>query len=70
MALYARPACACMVPYCVGHPKMELITLQDGSFRRLQGFGMNTDYPHAGPPYDGSQAVTRFPRYPGTGTGP
>lgn len=63
LALYARPACACMVPYCAGHPKMELHTLQDGSFLRLQGFGMNTDYPHARSPYDGSRAVNRLPTH-------
>lgn len=56
---YARPACACTVPYCAGHPKLETITYQDGSRLRLQGFGLNTDLPLAPAPYDGSRATRR-----------
>jgi len=59
MFIYARPACACMIPYCIGHPKLELITLPDGSLLRLQGMGLNTDRPLARAPYDGSRATKR-----------
>jgi len=59
MFIYARPACACQIPYCIGHPRIELITLTDGTLLRLQGMGINTSKPLAPAPYDGSRATKR-----------